>query len=201
MTMPWHATSKREIAHAERMAQQATSAPPNKGVSGQSGSATRVERKQARKSAHSEPGVLEVTLDDLPPSLNNLYATVEVKGRSRRILSSAACAWKRDAALLIRSAAQQQEWTVERRAPLFVNDYYWPIYDSRAANTMLMLDTYDIMSLQHQGTARYFDDAGNLSYTRFTPVSAAVPWCCNRYSMSKRAFGVFGGTRYDSPFE
>ncbi len=63
---------------------------------------------------------LEITLDDLPPSLNNLYSTIEVKGRSRRVLSSAANDWKRSAGLIIRNAAMHQQWTCEKKVPLFV---------------------------------------------------------------------------------
>lgn len=67
---------------------------------------------------------LEVTLDDIPPSLNNLYATIEIKGRSRRVLSSAANAWKHAAALIIRNAAQHQQWTVAKKTPLYVEILY-----------------------------------------------------------------------------
>jgi len=63
---------------------------------------------------------LEVTLTDIPPSLNNLYATIEVEGRSRRVLSSAANDWKRTAGLIIRNAATLQQWTCERKTPLYV---------------------------------------------------------------------------------
>jgi Holliday junction resolvase RusA-like endonuclease len=67
---------------------------------------------------------LEVTLDDLPPSLNNLYATIEVKGRSRRILSSAANDWKRQAAWTMFAAAREQGWAVEAKVPLSVEVIY-----------------------------------------------------------------------------
>jgi len=63
---------------------------------------------------------LEVTLHDIPPSLNNLYATIEVKGRSRRVLSSAAHDWKRTAGMIIRNAATLQQWTCARKTPLYV---------------------------------------------------------------------------------
>jgi Holliday junction resolvase RusA-like endonuclease len=66
----------------------------------------------------------EVTLDDLPPSLNNLYATIEVKGRSRRILSSAANDWKHQAAWTMVAAAREQGWTVETKVPLRVEVIY-----------------------------------------------------------------------------
>jgi Holliday junction resolvase RusA-like endonuclease len=80
--------------------------------------------KGRRRSLPSEPVVFEVIIDGLPPSLNNLYATIEVKGRSRRILSSTASAWKRDACLLIRSAAQQQGWTIEKKVSFSVEVAY-----------------------------------------------------------------------------
>lgn len=67
---------------------------------------------------------LEVTLDDLPPSLNNLYATIEVKGRSRRILSSTANDWKRAAAWAMVAAAREQGWAVNPKEPLSVEVIY-----------------------------------------------------------------------------
>lgn len=68
--------------------------------------------------------ILEVTLNELPPSLNHLYATVEIDGKSRRVLSSAANDWKRSAAWEIKAAAMQQGWTCEKKIPLFVEVFY-----------------------------------------------------------------------------
>lgn len=45
----------------------------------------------------------EIELDDMPPSLNNLYSSIEVNGRPRRVLSSEARAWKEAHALIIRT--------------------------------------------------------------------------------------------------
>jgi Holliday junction resolvase RusA-like endonuclease len=67
---------------------------------------------------------LEVTLTEIPPSLNNLYANVEIEGKSRRVLSSAANDWKRSAAWTIKAAAMEQGWTCEKKVPLFVEVFY-----------------------------------------------------------------------------
>lgn len=67
---------------------------------------------------------LEIVLDELPPSLNNLYATIEVQGRSRRVLTSAATSWKARAALVMRNAAQHQRWTIARKTPFHVEVRY-----------------------------------------------------------------------------
>lgn len=67
---------------------------------------------------------LEITLDELPPSLNNLYATIEVKGHSRRVLTSRAAGWKERAALVMRNAAQHQRWTVAQKTPLAIEVRY-----------------------------------------------------------------------------
>ncbi len=48
----------------------------------------------------------EITLDDMPPSLNNLYSSIDVRGSQRRVLSGAARAWKQSATLIIRTAGR-----------------------------------------------------------------------------------------------
>lgn len=63
---------------------------------------------------------LTVRLDSIPPSLNNLYATVG----NRRVLRSSANDWKRAAAWQMKAAATAQGWSAERKVPLFVEVLY-----------------------------------------------------------------------------
>jgi Holliday junction resolvase RusA-like endonuclease len=67
---------------------------------------------------------LEVNFTEIPPSLNNLYATAEIEGRSRRVLTSAARDWKQQAAWAIFAAAREQGWSVEKKTPLYVEVFY-----------------------------------------------------------------------------
>lgn len=63
---------------------------------------------------------LHITLTTLPPSLNNLYATVN----GRRVLTSAARAWKGATAWEIKAAALAQGWAIAPKTPLAVTVAY-----------------------------------------------------------------------------
>jgi len=67
---------------------------------------------------------LIVTLDSMPCSLNNLYATIVVKGKQRRVLSGAARAWKDGAALIIRNAGRLQGFDLAPKQPFAVEVVY-----------------------------------------------------------------------------
>lgn len=67
---------------------------------------------------------LDLTLDTVPPSLNNLYRTVTIKGVSRRVLSGPAKAWKAGAALVIRNAARRQGFDLAPRQPFAMQVAY-----------------------------------------------------------------------------
>lgn len=57
----------------------------------------------------------EITLDDMPPSLNNAYATVTIKGVPRRVLSNVARSWKESATLIIRTQCRIAGFSIEPR--------------------------------------------------------------------------------------
>ena len=65
-----------------------------------------------------------VSLSDMPPSLNNAYATITVKGVSRRVLSNSARAWKDGAVLIIRSAGRLQGFDIAPKVPFIINVTY-----------------------------------------------------------------------------
>lgn len=55
----------------------------------------------------------DITLDDMPPSLNHLYANVEIKGRSRRVLSEDGRRWKESTALIVRTQANITGFSIQ----------------------------------------------------------------------------------------
>lgn len=63
---------------------------------------------------------LRISIDSVPPSLNNLYKTVMVKGHPSRVLTGPARKWKTAAALIIRAAAARQRWAVMKKQPLAI---------------------------------------------------------------------------------
>lgn len=48
----------------------------------------------------------EITLDDMPPSLNNIYKNVTIKGVGRRVMTADARSWKDTATILMRNAGR-----------------------------------------------------------------------------------------------
>jgi len=65
-----------------------------------------------------------VSLSDMPPSLNNAYNTVTIKGVSRRVLSNSARAWKDGAVFVIRSAGRLQGFDIAPKVPFIINVTY-----------------------------------------------------------------------------
>lgn len=68
---------------------------------------------------------LEIQIDDLPPSLNNLYHNVVINGHSRRALSSAAKKWKHDAITIMRATGSRQGWTIAKKVPFVIAVRYY----------------------------------------------------------------------------
>lgn len=66
----------------------------------------------------------EITLNDMPPSLNNAYATVTIKGVSRRVMSNSARAWKDGAVLVIRAAGRFQGFDITPKQPFAIDVLY-----------------------------------------------------------------------------
>jgi len=73
---------------------------------------------------HAAVAALIVTLDSMPPSLNNLYATIVVKGKQRRVLSGAARAWKDAATTIIRNAGRLQGFDLAPKQPFAIEVVY-----------------------------------------------------------------------------
>lgn len=68
---------------------------------------------------------LDIQIDDLPPSLNNIYRTVMVDGKPIRVLTSAAKKWKADAITIIKAAGSRQGWTVAKKVPIIIAIRYF----------------------------------------------------------------------------
>ena len=75
----------------------------------------------------------EITLDDMPPSLNNAYATVTNRGVSRRVMTASARSWKDCATLLIRNAGRLQGFDIAPKQPFGIDVTY-------ASPAMLVFD-------------------------------------------------------------
>lgn len=67
---------------------------------------------------------LALTLDTMPPSLNNLYCTITVKGISRRVLTGDAKKWKADATVIIRNAGRLQGFDIAPKSPFAITVLY-----------------------------------------------------------------------------
>ena len=66
----------------------------------------------------------EITLDDMPPSLNNAYATVTNRGVSRRVMTSSARSWKDTATILIRNAGRLNGFDIAPKQPFAIEVLY-----------------------------------------------------------------------------
>ena len=66
----------------------------------------------------------EITLGDMPPSLNNLYKSITVKGVTRRVMSNSARAWKDGAVLVIRAAGRFQGFDIAPKQPFAIEVQY-----------------------------------------------------------------------------
>ncbi len=66
----------------------------------------------------------EITLDDMPPSLNNLYKSITVKGVTRRVMSNSVRAWKDGATMLIRNAGRLQGFDIAPKQPFAIEVLY-----------------------------------------------------------------------------
>lgn len=67
---------------------------------------------------------LALTLDTMPPSLNNIYRTITVKGISRRVLTGDAKKWKADATIIIRNAGRLQGFDIQPKQPFAITVLY-----------------------------------------------------------------------------
>lgn len=67
---------------------------------------------------------LDLTLDTIPPSLNNIYKTITVKGISRRVLTTEARKWKDYATLIIRTAGRRVGWDIAPKQPFAITVLY-----------------------------------------------------------------------------
>ncbi len=66
----------------------------------------------------------EITLEDMPPSLNNIYKTVTIKGVGRRVMTADARSWKDSATLLIRNAGRLQGFDIAPKQPFDIDVLY-----------------------------------------------------------------------------
>ena len=66
----------------------------------------------------------EITLLEIPPSLNNAYATVTNRGVSRRVMTSSARSWKDTATLLIRNAGRLSGFDIAPKQPFVIEAIY-----------------------------------------------------------------------------
>ena len=66
----------------------------------------------------------EITLDDMPPSLNNAYATVTNRGVSRRVMTANARSWKDTATILIRNAGRLRGFDIAPKQPFAIEVLY-----------------------------------------------------------------------------
>lgn len=67
---------------------------------------------------------LSITLDIMPPSLNNIYRSVTIKGISRRVLTGDAKAWKQSATTIIRCAGNAQGFAIQPKHPFRIEVLY-----------------------------------------------------------------------------
>lgn len=67
---------------------------------------------------------LSITLDDMPPSLNNIYRNVTIKGITRRVLTGDAKKWKHDATTIIHNAGRLQGFDIQPKQPFRVDVLY-----------------------------------------------------------------------------
>lgn len=67
---------------------------------------------------------LELTLDDMPPSLNNIYRSVTIKGITRRVLTGDAKKWKKDTTIIIRCAGNAQGFAIQPKHPFRIEVLY-----------------------------------------------------------------------------
>lgn len=67
---------------------------------------------------------LDLLLDIMPPSLNNIYRTVTIKGISRRVLTGDAKKWKHDAITIIHNAGRLQDFDIQPKQPFKIAVLY-----------------------------------------------------------------------------
>jgi hypothetical protein len=67
---------------------------------------------------------IDITLDDIPPSLNNIYRTVTIKGISRRVLTGDARKWKASTTTIIRNAGKVQGFDIAPKEPFAIAVLY-----------------------------------------------------------------------------
>jgi Holliday junction resolvase RusA-like endonuclease len=76
-------------------------------------------------SATTTTAAFAFQIDDIPPSLNNAYKNVIIKGRSQRALTADAKKWKADTAKQIRAGASRQGWSIDKGTLLDITIHYW----------------------------------------------------------------------------
>jgi len=67
---------------------------------------------------------LDLTLDTIPPSLNNIYRSVTIKGIARRVLTGDAKQWKKDATTIIRNAGRLHDFDIQPKQPFKIEVLY-----------------------------------------------------------------------------
>lgn len=67
---------------------------------------------------------IDLVLDIMPPSLNNIYRSVTIKGITRRVLTGDAKKWKQDAITIIRCAGNQQGFVIQPKQPFDIDVLY-----------------------------------------------------------------------------
>lgn len=67
---------------------------------------------------------LDLMLDDMPPSLNNIYRSVTIKGITRRVLTGDAKAWKQSTTIIIRNAGMLQGFALHPKQAFEIEVLY-----------------------------------------------------------------------------
>ena len=79
---------------------------------------------EAMSIAECRKPAFTVAFDTMPPSLNNLYASITVKGVTRRVMSNSARVWKDGAVLVIRNAGRLRGFDIAPKQPFAIEMVY-----------------------------------------------------------------------------
>jgi hypothetical protein len=67
---------------------------------------------------------LDIVLGDIPPSLNNIYRSLVIDGKPRRVLTGDAKKWKADATTIIRNAGRLHAFAIVPKQPFAIAVLY-----------------------------------------------------------------------------
>lgn len=67
---------------------------------------------------------LNISLDEMPPSLNNIYTTITIKGTTRRMMTPVARSWKDYATIIIRNAGRLSGFDIAPKQPFAITVMY-----------------------------------------------------------------------------